>query len=209
TTSPAAASVEARQRRGGISLRIDRGSVFAAGQPILRDVNLSVGPGEHVAIVGLSGAGKSTLIGMLLGWHRLAAGRLLIDGTEAGDEAISALRRNAAWVDPAIQIWNEPFLDNIDYSSAEADFARSVRAIEAANLRGVLRKLPDGLQSRLGEGGALLSGGEGQRVRLARALAQSDVHLALLDEPFRGLDREQRAALLSEARRHWQGATLL
>jgi len=210
TTAPgAAAPAEALERRGGTSLRIDGGSVCAAGQPILRDIDLSVCPGEHVAIVGLSGAGKSTLIGVLLGWHRLAAGRLLIDGTEARDEVISALRRNTAWVDPAIQIWNRPFLDNIDYGLAEADFARSARAIGAANLRGVLQKLPDGLQTRLGEGGALLSGGEGQRVRLARALAQSDVRLALLDEPFRGLDRERRAALLSEARRHWQEATLL
>jgi ATP-binding cassette subfamily B protein len=69
--------------------------------------------------------------------------------------------------------------------------------------------LPEGLQTRLGEGGGLVSGGEGQRVRLARALLRADVRLAILDEPFRGLDRERRRELLTRARRLWQDATLL
>lgn len=73
----------------------------------------------------------------------------------------------------------------------------------------MLQKLPEGLQTPLGEGGGLLSGGEGQRVRLARALAQTGVRLALLDEPFRGLDRSQRSQLLLDARRQWADATLI
>ncbi|HEY2030797.1 MAG TPA: ABC transporter ATP-binding protein, partial [Myxococcales bacterium] len=68
--------------------------------------------------------------------------------------------------------------------------------------------LPDGLQTKLGEGGGLVSGGQGQRVRLARALLRPGVRLALLDEPFRGLDREKRRKLLAEARRIWREATL-
>ena len=82
-------------------------------------------------------------------------------------------------------------------------------AIEAADLRSVLEKLPDGLQTRLGEGGALVSGGEGQRVRLGRALIRQDVRLVILDEPFRGLDREKRRDLLARARQLWRQATLL
>jgi ABC-type transport system involved in cytochrome bd biosynthesis fused ATPase/permease subunit len=82
-------------------------------------------------------------------------------------------------------------------------------AIDAAMLRNVVEGLPQGLQTTLGEGGALVSGGEGQRVRLGRALLRKDVQLAILDEPFRGLDREARGELLKRARRAWGGATLL
>jgi ATP-binding cassette subfamily B protein len=162
-----------------------------------------------VAIIGRSGAGKSSLMGVLLGWHRLASGRLCVDGAETGEAQLASFRRHIAWVDPAVQIWNKSFLENLNYSSEDGDFARSAGALDAADLRGVLQKLPQGLQTRLGEGGGLLSGGEGQRMRLARALAQSNVRLALLDEPFRGLDREQRSALLASTRRHWDGVTLL
>jgi ATP-binding cassette subfamily B protein len=83
------------------------------------------------------------------------------------------------------------------------------QALAQADLRGVLERLPDGLQTPLGEGGGLVSGGEGQRVRLGRALARRGVRLVILDEPFRGLDREQRHTLLQRARQEWRGATLL
>jgi ATP-binding cassette subfamily B protein len=73
----------------------------------------------------------------------------------------------------------------------------------------VLEKLPDGLQTLLGEGGALVSGGEGQRVRLGRSLLRSGARLVILDEPFRGLDREKRRKLLVKARQQWSDATLL
>jgi ABC-type transport system involved in cytochrome bd biosynthesis fused ATPase/permease subunit len=76
-------------------------------------------------------------------------------------------------------------------------------------LRGVLEQLPDGLQTPLGEGGALVSGGEGQRVRLGRAMLRPGVRLAILDEPFRGLDRERRRELLTRARKLWRSATLV
>jgi ATP-binding cassette subfamily B protein len=193
----------------GIALEFHDGSVLAAGHTILRSVDLSIAPGEHVAIVGMSGAGKSSLLGVLLGWHRLATGHLLIDGKRAQGRDIEALRHETAWVDPAIQIWNRSLLDNLTYASDD-DAALAVGdVIAAARLRGVTQKLPQGLQTFLGEGGGLLSGGEGQRVRLARALLSSTTRLALLDEPFRGMDRTQRRALLAEAREWWRSVTLL
>jgi ATP-binding cassette subfamily B protein len=78
-----------------------------------------------------------------------------------------------------------------------------------ADLRRVLEKLPDGLQTGLGEGGAMVSGGEGQRVRLGRAMLRRDARLVILDEPFRGLDREKRRDLMDRARELWSDATLL
>jgi ATP-binding cassette subfamily B protein len=81
--------------------------------------------------------------------------------------------------------------------------------LEQSELRQLLETLPDGLQTELGESGGLVSGGEGQRVRLGRALLRREVRLALLDEAFRGLDRHQRRELLARARRHWENITLL
>jgi ABC-type bacteriocin/lantibiotic exporter with double-glycine peptidase domain len=195
--------------RAAASVSIENGSVLAGGHALLRVIDLAIAPGEHVAIVGASGAGKSTLVGLMLGWHRLAEGTLLLDGERSTPSGLERLRREIAWVDPAIQIWNRPFLENLNYAVDADNLERTGSAIDAADLRRLLQKLPDGLQTWLGEGGALLSGGEGQRVRLARALMQSGVRLALLDEPFRGMDRGQRTRLLAEARVWWKDATLL
>jgi ATP-binding cassette subfamily B protein len=82
-------------------------------------------------------------------------------------------------------------------------------ALTQADLRDVLDRLPDGLQTPLGEGGGLVSGGEGQRMRFGRALARRGVRLVILDEPFRGLDREQRRVLLQRALQMWNTATVL
>lgn len=196
-------------RRAAVSLSIRGGSVVAGGNRILSDIDLRVAAGEHVAIVGPSGAGKSSLVGLLLGWHRLSDGRILVDDAPLDSAALDALRRRTAWVDPSVQLWNRSLVDNLAYSTGEPDVARMATAIEAANLREVVQKLPEGLQTPLGEGGAILSGGEGQRVRLGRALVQADAGLALLDEPFRGLDRAQRASLLDAARRIWRAATVI
>jgi ATP-binding cassette subfamily B protein len=183
--------------------------VIASGHTILSGLNLSIAAGEHVAIVGPSGAGKSSFMGLLLGWHHLASGRLLVDGHDLDGSHLDSLRRQTAWVDPAIQLWNRSFLDNLTYSTAVASLKHVAAAVDAADLRHVLHKLPSGLQSALGEGGAMLSGGEGQRIRLGRAFMQTGVRLALLDEPFRGMDRQQRARLMDEARYHWRDATLI
>jgi ABC-type bacteriocin/lantibiotic exporter with double-glycine peptidase domain len=196
-------------RPAAIAVSIENGSVLAGGHTLLQDVDLAIAPGEHIAVVGSSGAGKSTLVGVMLGWHRLAGGTLLIDGERSTPAGLMRLRREIAWVDPAIQIWNRPFLENLNYAVDGDALERTGAAIDAADLRRLLQKLPDGLQTWLGEGGALLSGGEGQRVRLARALMQSGVRLALLDEPFRGMDRNQRTRLLTEARAWWKDSTLL
>ncbi len=209
-TPPACASPSADQPSpAGAAIRIDQGRVLAGGHTILSGVDLHIAAGEHVAIVGASGAGKSSLIGLLLGWHRLAEGRLTVDGQLLDVSTQAALRRVTAWVDPGVQLWNASCLDNLGYASGDDGLARVGEVITAARLRGVLAQLPQGLQTPLGEGGARLSGGEGQRVRLGRAMLQTGVRLALLDEPFRGLDRSQRSELLADARRWWRHSTLL
>lgn len=184
-------------------------SVRAGGHTILEGVELTIEAGNHVAIVGASGAGKSSLVGLLLGWHRPAVGQVLVDGKPLSSQRLEQLRREIAWVDPSVQLWNRTFIDNLCYG-ASSDIPASIgNVIETADLRRLLETLPDGLQTPLGEGGGLVSGGEGQRVRLGRAMLRAGIRLAILDEPFRGLDRTQRRELLARARRLWKDATLL
>jgi len=196
-----------RVETGGVSpaIHFSAVSVKAGGHEILHDIEVDIASGSHVAIVGQSGAGKSSLIGLLLGWTKPASGEVLVDGTALD---CTALRRRTAWVDPTVQVWNRSLLSNLSYGSHPSGAAIG-QAVDAALLRGVLERLPEGMQTPLGEGGALLSGGEGQRVRLARAMLRDGVRLVILDEPFRGLDRETRRELLRRAREYWRGCTLL
>lgn len=198
---------------GGVRIAFEGVAVRAAGHSILEGIDLAIEPGNHIAIVGPSGAGKSSLVGLLLGWHRAAAGQVLVDGAPLDNARLESLRRETAWVDPAVQLWNHSLLENLYYGKsggAGGDHVAPVScAIEMADLGSVLEKLPDGLQTPLGEGGALVSGGEGQRVRLGRAVLRTGVRLVILDEPFRGLDRERRRELLERARTLWRDATLL
>src|SRR5262249_37552485 len=92
----------------GVALQFEHVTVRAAGHTVLQDVCLTVPAGCHVAIVGASGAGKSTLVGLLLGWHRPASGRLIVDGHPLDSERLDRLRRETAWVDPAVYLWNRP-----------------------------------------------------------------------------------------------------
>jgi len=192
-----------------VSISIDQVWVQAGGNVILKDIQLEVEPGEHIAIVGPSGAGKSSLVGLLLGWHRPAKGSVAIDSNILDGSKIQTLRRETAWVDPAVQLWNRSLYENLLYGS-EKDSQSSLGSIlQLADLYEILELLPEGMKTKLGESGGLVSGGEGQRVRLGRALNRVNVRLVILDEPFRGLDRKQRGELLKRAREIWKYATLL
>jgi ATP-binding cassette subfamily B protein len=194
---------------GGVSIVMNDVEVRAAGRTLLSGVNLTIESGEHVAIVGVSGAGKSTLVGLLLGWHTAAAGSLCVDGQVLDAVGLESLRRATAWVDPTVHLWNRSLLENLRYGNTSDTRSPLGFAVTAADLRGLIEKLPQGLQTALGEGGALVSGGEGQRVRLGRALLRQSVRLVVLDEPFRGLDRDARRRLMALAREHWRDATLV
>jgi len=200
-TLPAAAEVPA-------AIRLENVCVRAAGHTILENINLEVPSGSHVAIVGPSGAGKTTLAGLLLGWWRPGSGTVLVDGKPLARH-LEEVRRATAWVDPAVHLWNRTFFENLRYGCANGNARPMMQVIETADLKQVLERLPEGFETRLGEGGGLVSGGEGQRVRLGRALLRNGTRLAILDEPFRGLDREQRRELLQRVRRLWRDITVL
>ena len=110
----------------GVAIAREGVSVRAGGNTILTDLNLALAPGSHVAIVGPSGAGKSSLVGLLLGWHRPASGRVLVEGRPLDDAHLAWVRQITAWVDPAIQLWNRPLLDNLCYGVADTSSAWAV-----------------------------------------------------------------------------------
>jgi ATP-binding cassette subfamily B protein len=201
----------ARERTRGARIRMEEVTVLGGGHAILDGVDLSIASGEHIAVVGPSGAGKSTLVGLLLGWHEAASGRVLVDDEVLQAAELQRLRAETAWADPEVQLWNSSLFDNLRYGVphdgvAPLDIAELV---SEAGLQRVLENLPEGLQTRLGEGGGLVSGGEGQRVRFARALNRKDARLVILDEAFRGHDRDTRQKLLERARAFFAPATLI
>ena len=197
------------ERQCGVALSFRDVAVVAAGHVILREITFDIQPGSHVAVVGPSGAGKSSLIGVLLGWHRAAAGDVCVDGQPLDSVELEPLRRHTAWIDPAVQIWNRSLADNLRFGQLGVDAEQLGSACAQSELIDVLEKLPDGLQTVLGEGGGLLSGGQGQRVRLGRAMLQSNARLVLLDEPFRGLDHGQRRELGRRLRQQFRKSTMM
>jgi ATP-binding cassette subfamily B protein len=211
-TQPAKGEVVDTEREANghpMSIDIENVQLHTGGHVILKDINLKIRPGEHLAIVGLSGAGKSSLVGLLLGWHRPSQGDIRVDSRPLDGKRLQRLRRETAWVDPAVQLWNRSLYDNLRYGAEHSDGSSFAESVERADLYGVLERLPEGMKTVLGEGGGLVSGGEGQRVRLGRAILRPHIRLVILDEPFRGLDRERRRKLLTEAREHWKDQTLL
>ncbi|MFO0742355.1 MAG: ATP-binding cassette domain-containing protein [Labilithrix sp.] len=198
-----------REQSGGVAIRFEDVRVMASGQPILDEVRLDIRPGEHIAVVGRSGAGKSTLISVLLGLHVPASGKIFVDGEELTRPRLEALRHRTAWLDPNVFLWNDSFLYNLSYGNPKAGFHETQNALEVTDLTGVVERLPNGLMSVVGNSGMLLSGGEGQRLRLARGMLTPAPRLALLDEPFRGLDRSARARMLRMVRETFSRQTLL
>ncbi len=204
----AVATRAAADLASGASVAFEDVRVVAAGHQILELPALSIAPGEHLAIVGASGAGKSSLVGLLLGWYRPATGVVRVDGAPLDGARLAELRRHTVWVDPSVYLWNRSLAANLAFGLADAPEGLAA-ALDDAELGEIVDRLPRGMATPLGEAGGLVSGGEGQRVRFGRGLLRPAPRLLILDEPFRGLSRDRRAALLARARRRWSAATLL
>ncbi|WP_236697561.1 ABC transporter transmembrane domain-containing protein [Sphingomonas sp. Leaf357] len=157
--------------------------------PALHDFSLDIAPGETVAVVGPSGAGKTTLFQLIQRFYDPADGEIRLDGVALRDADPAEIRRRIAMVPQETVIFGASARDNLRYGKWEAGDDELWAAAEAANAAEFLRKLPDGLDTFLGEGGARLSGGQRQRVAIARALLR-DAPILLLDEATSALDAE-------------------
>ncbi|MEU2168706.1 thiol reductant ABC exporter subunit CydD [Micromonospora chersina] len=174
----------------------------------LRDVTLTIRPGERVAVIGPSGAGKSTLLHLLLGFVTPTAGRVTVDGVDLTGVDLDAWRRELAWVPQRAHLFAGSLADNIRLGAPDTPNAALAGAVTDAALDEVVAALPDGLGTTLGERGHGLSSGQRQRVALARAFLR-DAPLVLLDEPTARLDSASEAVVLAATRRLVAGRTAL
>ncbi|MFE9203617.1 thiol reductant ABC exporter subunit CydD [Micromonospora sp. NPDC007230] len=206
--SAAPAGVPAPPPDGHGEIRFEGVTVTYERTTALRDVTLTIRPGERIAVIGPSGAGKSTLLGLLLGFVTPTAGRVTVGGVDLADVDLDAWRRQVAWVPQLAHLFAGSLADNIRLGAPDAADAALARAVTDAALDEVVAGLPEGLATPLGERGHGLSSGQRQRVALARAFLR-DAPLVLLDEPTARLDTASEAVVLAATRRLVAGRTAL
>ena len=173
-------------------------------QSVLRDVSLTIEPGQTIALVGRSGAGKTTLANLIARFYLPTAGRILLDGVPLQRYQLSCLRRQIAFVTQDVTLFNDTLANNIAYGCLAGRGEEAVReAVRRAQADGFIDDLPAGLATFVGDDGVLLSGGQRQRVAIARALLK-DAPILILDEATSSLDavsESQVQAALEEVMR--------
>jgi subfamily B ATP-binding cassette protein MsbA len=191
----------------GSGIRYERVSFSYKAEPVLREVNLTVAPGEIVAIVGGSGAGKSTFVNLLPRFYDVNEGCIAIDGHDIRDVSLLSLRTLMGFVTQEVVLFNDTVRNNIAYGS-DGEEQRVIDAAKAANAHDFISALPQGYDTEIGESGVLLSGGQRQRLAIARALFK-DPPILILDEATSALDTESERLVQGALERLMRGRTTL
>ena len=181
-------------------VRFDKVSFgYLSERPILRELSFTVPAGSKIAIVGASGAGKSTIARLLYRFYNLQAGQICIDGQDISQVTLESLRRAIAIVPQDTVLFNNSIRDNIRYGRPDASEDEIDEAIRLAHLRGFIDSLPQGDATQVGERGLKVSGGEKQRIAIARAILKRSPIL-LFDEATSALDSTSEQAILQAMR---------
>ncbi|MEL7469413.1 MAG: ABC transporter ATP-binding protein/permease [Pseudomonadota bacterium] len=181
---------------------------YSEDRPILRDISFSIPPGQTVAVVGPSGAGKSTLARLLFRFYDVTAGSVTIDGQDLRAVTQASVRRAIGVVPQDTVLFNDAIGYNIGYGQDEADREGIVSAAKAARIHEFIDGLPDGYDTQVGERGLKLSGGEKQRVAIARTILKNP-SILILDEATSALDTATEREIQAELKRLGQGRTVL
>jgi len=196
--------VEVSEDEGAIDIPDIRGEVVFErvsfsyqGEPVLRDINLKVKPGEVIGIVGPSGAGKSTLVDLIPRFYDPTEGTIYIDGIDIRKIKLDALRKKIGIVSQETILFATTIRENIAYGKPDASFEEIVESAKIANAHDFIMRLPNGYDTVVGERGVTLSGGERQRIAIARAIL-GNPKILIFDEATSALD--------SESEREVQGA---
>ncbi|HEY8517154.1 MAG TPA: ABC transporter ATP-binding protein [Candidatus Binatia bacterium] len=191
--------------RGRFELR-DVSFGYAPGSLVLRGVSLTVEPGERIALVGPTGAGKTTLVSLLARFYDPNEGVITLDGVDLRELNVRSLRRQIAMVLQPPLVFPTTLRDNVSYGRRDATPREIEAAVEAAQLAPLVARLPQGLDTVIGERGATLSEGERQRLTIARAILR-DAPILIFDEPTSALDGETEALLMRSLDRLLVGRT--
>ncbi len=207
---------EIRDRPGAAPLVLRGGAVrfekvafaYDRRQPILEDIDFAIPPGGRLAVVGPSGAGKSTLVRLLFRFYDVTRGRIRIDGQDIREVTQRSLRRTIGLVPQDTVLFNDTIAANIAYGRPGASREEIEQAARVAQIHEFIRRLPDGYETVVGERGLRLSGGEKQRVAIARVVL-ADPPILVLDEATASLDSRTEQALQTALEEIARGRTTL
>jgi ATP-binding cassette subfamily B protein len=207
---------EVTDRPGAPALKVTGGEIvfddvrfgYDAARPILKGVSLTVPPGRSVAIVGPTGSGKSTIGRLLFRFYDVGGGALRIDGQDIRDVTQVSLHEAIGVVPQDTVLFNDTIYYNIAYGRPEATRAEIEEVARAAKIHDFIAGLPEGYETKVGERGLKLSGGEKQRVGIARTLLKNPPIL-LLDEATSALDTETEAEIQGELKAMGEGRTVI
>jgi len=196
---------------GGVRVQFDRVRFAYPARPtvpVLRGLDVTIAPGETVALVGLSGAGKTTVFQLLQRFHDVQDGAIRIDGVDIRQARLATLRARIAVVPQEPVIFSGSILDNLRYGRPRASTAEALAVARAAHVDEFVAQLPEGYETRVGERGTRLSGGQRQRIAIARAMLM-DAPLLLLDEATSSLDAESERAVQAALDAAMRGRTTI
>ena len=194
-------SIELKNIRGAVTFQNvsfsyaqDSGNPQAASKRTINNVSFEAKPGEVVALVGPSGSGKTTLLNLLLRFYEVGSGKILIDNVPISEVKLASLRQSIALVPQDMFLFDGTILENIRYGYPEANDDAIIAAAKKANAHEFISKLPKGYATPVGEAGMKLSGGEQQRLSIARAILK-DAPILVLDEATSSLDTQSEALI--------------
>lgn len=195
---------------GGGTVTFENVTVVYPGKdvPTLKSFSLEIKQGERVALVGQSGSGKTTLVNLIARFLEPSEGRILIDGQDISKVSYRSLRRQMAFVTQDVVLFDSTLKDNLTYGLGNVTECDIQKALEVASLTELVQALPEGLETRVGEGGNMLSGGQKQRVSIARAFLKN-APILIMDEATSALDSKTEQQVVKAMNRLREGRTCI
>jgi ATP-binding cassette subfamily B multidrug efflux pump len=193
--------------RGVVEFRHVTFTYPEAEEPVLHDISFIAQPGQTTAIIGATGSGKSTLINLIPRFYDVTSGRVLIDGIDVREMNLTQLRQNLGYVPQKGVLFSGTIHSNLAYADKEASEAQLRKAAEIAQAIEFIEAKPDGFQSEIAQGGGNVSGGQKQRLSIARAMVKSP-QIYIFDDSFSALDFKTDAALRAALKKETGNSTV-